>query len=524
MKKSILVIILLTNWILLFPQTSIPAGNVSGNWLINGSPYLIEGEISIPDGETLTIDPGVLIEFQGHYKFNVQGQLLAVGTMQDSIHFTVNDTTGFSNPNIPDGGWHGIRFDNTPTTNDSSKIVYCHLEYGKALGANPDYMGGSIFCSALSSGFSKLQITNSKISKNYAGCGGGIALYFCTVNLRNNYITKNISGNKGGGIYCRNSYLNSGSSIESNKIYHNIAFQKGGGICGTRLKVSNTLIHSNIAENGGGICIEGSSNIINCTLSENTAQLKGGGLFCTDSDMSEVYNCIIVDNNAIIEGNEIALNAYWYMIPWGYVFVPANITLEYNNIKEGYGEISLNYEGSTPQYPIIYNIIYNNNLDSNPLYIDPENQDFHLLSESPCINSGTPDTTGLNLPDFDLDGNPRIFDNQIDMGCYEWQVTGVVNEELQIDNFKLNNYPNPFNPTTTIEFSIQNDSNVELTIHNIKGQNIKIIANNEFNKGNHSIIWNGDDENGETVGSGVYLYKLNVNGNTEAVRKCLLLK
>ena len=88
----------------------------------------------------------------------------------------------------------------------------------------------------------------------------------------------------------------------------------------------------------------------------------------------------------------------------------------------------------------------------------------------------------------------------------------------------LINYPNPFNPTTMISFAISNDSYIELTIYNIKGQKIKTLTKNEFNKGNYSIIWNGDNENGEPVGSGVYLYKLNVNDKTEAMKKCLLLK
>ena len=91
--------------------------------------------------------------------------------------------------------------------------------------------------------------------------------------------------------------------------------------------------------------------------------------------------------------------------------------------------------------------------------------------------------------------------------------------------FNLNqNYPNPFNPSTTIEFSIQNDSKVELTIYNIKGQKVKTLANDQYTKGNHSAIWNGDEESGKVVSSGIYLYKLNINGKTESIKKCLLLK
>ena len=87
-----------------------------------------------------------------------------------------------------------------------------------------------------------------------------------------------------------------------------------------------------------------------------------------------------------------------------------------------------------------------------------------------------------------------------------------------------NNYPNPFNPTTTISFSIPEESKVELAVFNIKGQKVKILANNDFDKGNHSVVWNGNDDTGKPVSSGVYLYKLNVNGNSKSVKKCLLLK
>ena len=88
----------------------------------------------------------------------------------------------------------------------------------------------------------------------------------------------------------------------------------------------------------------------------------------------------------------------------------------------------------------------------------------------------------------------------------------------------ISNYPNPFNPSTTISFSIPEESKVELTVYNIKGQKIKNLADNEFDAGQHSVAWNGVDESGKLVGSGIYFYKLKVNGKTEAVKKCLLLK
>ena len=74
-------------------QTVIPGGTVSGSWTQVNSPYLIQGNIQINNGTTLIIEPGVDIIFQGYYKINVQGKLLAVGNNTDSITFTSADTT-----------------------------------------------------------------------------------------------------------------------------------------------------------------------------------------------------------------------------------------------------------------------------------------------------------------------------------------------------------------------------------------------------------------------------------------------
>ena len=96
--------------------------------------------------------------------------------------------------------------------------------------------------------------------------------------------------------------------------------------------------------------------------------------------------------------------------------------------------------------------------------------------------------------------------------------------DFQLKVNQISNYPNPFNPSTTISFSIPDESDIELMIYNIKGQKIKTLANEQYSKGEHSIVWNGDDDSGNLVRSGIYFYKLNVNGKTEAVKKCLLLK
>lgn len=87
----------------------------------------------------------------------------------------------------------------------------------------------------------------------------------------------------------------------------------------------------------------------------------------------------------------------------------------------------------------------------------------------------------------------------------------------------LNNFPNPFNPTTTISFSIPDETKVDLSIYNIKGQKIKSLLNDQIEAGEHSIVWNGEDASGKKVASGIYFYKLKTQTKTH-IKKMLLLK
>ncbi len=88
---------------------------------------------------------------------------------------------------------------------------------------------------------------------------------------------------------------------------------------------------------------------------------------------------------------------------------------------------------------------------------------------------------------------------------------------------RIFNYPNPFNPITTISFSLQNNSNIELSIYNIKGQKVKQLISDQLPSGQHSVVWDGRDENSKSVSSGIYLYKLDAF-EKEITRKMLLLK
>ncbi|MBD3257948.1 T9SS type A sorting domain-containing protein, partial [candidate division GN15 bacterium] len=85
------------------------------------------------------------------------------------------------------------------------------------------------------------------------------------------------------------------------------------------------------------------------------------------------------------------------------------------------------------------------------------------------------------------------------------------------------NYPNPFNPSTTIEFSLPTRSEISLTVHNVLGQVVRSLVTRELPAGRHRLEWDGTDDSGEPVASGVYLYRLQAGDVVEA-KKMVLLK
>ncbi len=99
-----------------------------------------------------------------------------------------------------------------------------------------------------------------------------------------------------------------------------------------------------------------------------------------------------------------------------------------------------------------------------------------------------------------------------------------------VNDFNLNNYPNPFNPTTTISFNLtaEDAKNAKIIIYNIKGQ--KVMTFDTFPSGScrigtseYSVVWNGKDSNNKSVSSGIYFYKISA-GKSSAMKKMLLLK
>jgi flagellar hook assembly protein FlgD len=86
-----------------------------------------------------------------------------------------------------------------------------------------------------------------------------------------------------------------------------------------------------------------------------------------------------------------------------------------------------------------------------------------------------------------------------------------------------NNYPNPFNPSTKIQFAVPNEQNISLVIYNILGQRVRTLVQGVRPVGQYTVTWDGKDEAGRTVESGVYICRLET-GSIALVKKMLMLK
>ncbi|KAA3606207.1 MAG: T9SS C-terminal target domain-containing protein [Calditrichaeota bacterium] len=121
------------------------------------------------------------------------------------------------------------------------------------------------------------------------------------------------------------------------------------------------------------------------------------------------------------------------------------------------------------------------------------------------------------LSDVDIEGNVKVHNKTVEV------ITSTQIDVIPERYYLAQNHPNPFNPSTSIEFGVKEEGKVTLEIYNVKGQLINTLANTDFQAGNHSVVWNGTDNANKAVSSGIYFYKLSVNDYSE-VKKMTFLK
>jgi len=211
----------------------------------------------------------------------------------------------------------------------------------------------------------------------------------------------------------------------------------------------------------------------------------------------------LILSRSLIRTDETLSNYIWYKINLfsGYHFAHCN---RLGNVLGDDKLILTGYMAGTPYLELIEletgNSLYNQNMPFNAYYVENGN------------------------------GKPYFIEREWNIRLYEIDESSIVsfnNATIPHSTIQLSNFPNPFNPSTEIRFQFSEFSEfnqAEITIYNLKGQKVKTFP---INLSTHlpvnALNWNGDDDSGNPVTSGIYLYRLKA-GNVDVSRKCLLLK
>jgi len=440
----------------------------------------VTGDVVVNENVTLTIAPGTWVKFQGNYGIEINGYLIAEGVPGDTIIFTRTNTLGFMNYSDNQGGWKGLAFRSGGAHADTSRLSICKVSFVKCIENNYGAISiydahnlnikscviennfGEYGAAVLSSGTKgassliedclirnnftnkhgggiygsyKTRIKHNIITNNHAKqWGGGIYVVYCDDIISDNIITYNYAEYSGGGI--NNRY--GSPRIERNVFEYNRSDSEGGGLrCAnySRMKIINNRFTNNTAKFGGGIQISGSEpEIINNIINNNEASIEGGGI-SIDGTEAKVINNTICNNfgakggGLYFESSKSTLNnnIIWNnsSVSGDQIYIQDNFSspdIFYSTVQDGIGGFGL-YSSTT------YQGNYQDNLGTNPLFADPytatgvqpdaPDADWSVLTYSPCINSGNPDLTGMNIPLNDILGNNRISHGRVDMGAIE---------------------------------------------------------------------------------------------------------
>ncbi|MCG8605155.1 family 16 glycosylhydrolase, partial [bacterium] len=198
----------------------------------------------------------------------------------------------------------------------------------------------------------------------------------------------------------------------------------------------------------------------------------------------------------------------------------ASFTLSEGTFNEAFHTFALEWEEGIFRW-FVDDSLYQIRTDwfsANGEYPAPFDKRFHLLINLAVGGNwpGSPDTSTTFPQTFEVD-YVRVYQKS--------STTSVKDDKNEFpEEFALHqNYPNPFNPTTIINYAVASSGYVELKIYNQLGQEIRTLANSTQPAGSHQVVWDGRDHDGNSVPSGLYLYRLRAGSFVET-RKILLLR
>ena len=358
--------------------------------------------------------------------------------------------------------------------------------------------------------------------------GGGLVISNCSPTLESLVIEDNTS-EIGGGVYLSNS-----NSILNNITIKNNAGNLGGGIyiTGGSPILNNAFIIDNVAYWGGGIYVENSNAEINgSVIRSNEAFIEGAGYFQTGGE-GQINWTSFESNNGFDYGGGIV--AYQATIDLNYTTFSQNISgigsaislhssviairnsilwgnsglLFHTPNSGGVSSLDIGYtniEGGENFLNSLENIVMNVSgsiLDVDPRFCDPLNNQFSLQESSPCMTASELSSA---------------------IGAFDVPCENLNLNEIIVDGFSaLKNYPNPFNDKTIINYSLQEEGYYTLAIFNLNGQLVKNIYSKFFEKGDHKVAWDGRNNAGQKVVSGMYICRLYTNNNFLDTKMMLL--
>tara|TARA_Y100001970_G_scaffold278639_1_gene384616 strand:- start:303 stop:1115 length:813 start_codon:yes stop_codon:yes gene_type:complete len=208
-----------------------------------------------------------------------------------------------------------------------------------------------------------------------------------------------------------------------------------------------------------------------------------------------------------------------------------NLEIEYNGPIRGM-EFELNYDSDLIDIQTPYLIDFQGNVMISSNMINEETKKV-IVSD---MKGGTIKPNGkayLSIPVEFKGSNYDIGQVQIDninvagfAGDLIDYVARSTTSEVKLipHNFSLQqNFPNPFNPSTEIRFDLPEEGHVELSVFNMQGQKVKTLESSKMTPGYHAIVWNGTNDTGSRVSTGMYFYSIQTN-KFKAVKKMLFLK
>lgn len=440
------------------------SGSITDSNIWSCDTVLLNDDIIVEEGGLLIIQASVRVLFNGGKRIIVKGAIQAEGSASDPVIFDGRSLTG----NAAGGG---IRLEPTNSAQDSSLFTHCIFEYcGSDSARQIDSAGALLVIRPSALKFAFCHFYRNKALRD----GGAIHLKYTSAKISNSSFLKNESASNGGAVY-----IESGLAVEIDQcsFIRNRAEVEGGGIfcVDNEASFTNNIFYTNrsidsigpgttihyggamyLRNHQGGMYVAGNTvynNISNGAIYESTAQSQivnnlifnnaGFGIWCANQASEAIYvnNTICHNQAGGIFASSQFIKIYNSIISLNASPLSISQIFPYDSLPfASHCCITGNYQG-----PGLFNLDADPNFIQATLFAGSADSigDFNwrIPTHSACVNQGLNIIPDFTIPGSDIEGNPRVNNNRIDIGAYEYQspaaITGLT------ASTGCNIFPNP---------------------------------------------------------------------------------